>query len=139
MPTYRSDLVTAGVPAKTAIEKCTAIGRLTVGTGLAAADILEMVPVPKGARITDISIHASASLGGTLTASIGDGAAAARFAAAAAFGQGAAGLNRLSAGLGHQYTANDTVDIVVATAATPTTGTVVTCVVEYIMGDVSAF
>jgi len=144
MATYYSDLVTAGVPAKTGIEKVTQIGKLTIGTALVANDILQMVPVPRGAKITDISIQASGSLGSTLTAEIGDGSLTNRFQSAAAFGQGAAGLNRMTAGsagtaLGYQYTVNDTVDIKIATAAAGTTGQTVTCVVEYIMGDISAF
>lgn len=141
MPTYRSNLVTAGAPAKTGIETVQQIATLTVGTALIAADVLEMVPVPKGARITNIQVLASGSLGSTLTASIGDGAATARFAAAAALGQGGASYTTLGvasgASLGFQYTVNDTIDIVVATAAGGTTGVTITMVVTYIVGDMS--
>lgn len=137
MATYYSDLcsLTNVVPAKSELGTNTAIGTITIGTALAAADVIQMVKVPANAIIQDIIISTSASLGTTSTASLGDGSSTARFAAAAAFGQGSATYTRASVagGHGYQYTAEDTIDITIATMATPVTAAVVKCSVQYII------
>lgn len=135
MATYKSTQVTNLIPAKHGIETITSVGTFTVSTNLAAADVIQMVSVPKGAVICEVTMATSASLGTTLTASLGDGASTARYAASGTFGQGAASMTRLTAagGVGYTYTADDTVDIVIVTAATPVTGATITVIVQYIV------
>lgn len=135
MPTYRTPGVAATAQARAGIDLTSQTQSLTIGTNLLASDILEMVKVPAGATIQEIVLSTTASLGATSTVEIGDGGDTDRFFAAANFGNGAAGLVRLgvAAGHGYKYTAEDTIDVKIATNATPATGAVVTMTVFYTM------
>jgi hypothetical protein len=109
-------------------------GTYTVSANLAAADVIQMVKVPSGAKIVDVKIAASATLGGTLTAEVGDGNSTNRFIVSGTFGQGAASAAQTlaPAGVGYAYTADDTIDIKINTAATQATGAVITLVATYL-------
>lgn len=133
MPTYLMDVAATTVPAKHGIETVTAIGTLTVGTALVASDIIQGVKVPKNAVIQDLIVTASASLGATLTAEVGDGGDTDRYIVSGTLAQGAADFKRMAAATGHgfTYTAEDTIDIKINTAATGTTGAVVKMSVQY--------
>ena len=135
MPTYRTSGVAASEQARAGIDITSQTESLTIGTNLAASDILEMVKIPAGATIQEIVLSTTASLGATSTVEIGDGGDTDRFFAAANFGNGAQGLVRLdrAAGHGYKYTAEDTIDVRIATNATPATGAVVTMTVIYTM------
>jgi hypothetical protein len=135
MPTYRSPGVAATAQARAGIDLTSQTQSLTIGTNLLASDILEMVKVPAGATVQEIVLSTTASLGATSTVEIGDGGDTDRYFAAANFGNGAAGLVRLSNAIGHgfKYTAEDTIDVRIATNATPATGAVVTMTVFYSM------
>jgi hypothetical protein len=103
----------------------------------AAADVLQAVKVPRGARILEVLLTATdMDTGGspTLTAEVGDAGDTDRFISSKAIGAAGAGVvQRLDnvAGLNYQYTAEDTIDITFpATAATFAAGTI-TLVVLY--------
>lgn len=135
MATYKTPGVAVTEQARAGIDITSQTESLTISTNLAAADILEMVKVPAGATIQEIILSTTGSLGGTSTVEIGDGGDTDRFFAAANFGNGAAGLVRLgvAGGHGYKYTSEDTIDVRIATNATPATGAVVTMTVIYTM------
>lgn len=138
MPTYTANACASTVQPRTGIEVLSVTATHTVATGLAAADIVQLVQVPSGACIQEIIVSCSGSLGATLTAEFGDGGDTDRFIASGTFGQGAGSLAKLTAitGNGYVYTADDTIDMKVNTAATPTTGVVITTTVIYSMQTV---
>lgn len=133
MATYKADVITTSAPAKHGLETVTAVGKITVGTALVAADIVEFVKIPAGAVVTEVKASCSGSLGSTLTAEFGDGDDTDRYIASATFGQGAASFANLNkhTGLGFSPTAEDTLDMKVNTAASGTTGEVITVAVQY--------
>lgn len=135
MATFNSDIVTAGNQPRAGLDITAVKATYTVSANLTAADIIQMVTVPAGATILSVRAGVSASIGATATASIGDGSDADRFIAAATFGQGAVGVLYIpvSTGIGYTYTAEDTIDITIATMATPATGAVITMTVIYTM------
>jgi hypothetical protein len=135
MPTYKTPGVAVTEQARAGIDITSQTESLTISTNLAASDILEMVKVPAGATIQEIICATTGSLGATSTVEIGDGGDTDRFFAAANFGNGAAGLVRLNVagGHGYKYTSEDTIDVRIATNATPATGAVVTMTVIYTM------
>jgi len=111
-----------------------------VGTGeLETADVIQMVKIPKGATIqevvlssTDIDVDGSAAV----ALSVGDAGAATRFISSSAIGQ-AGGVARLDqfAGLNYEYTADDTIDIEVTTAAATAAAGTINLAVIYTMNQ----
>lgn len=82
-----------------------------------AGDVIQMVPVPKGASIVDV--YAVFGLGGgATTLNIGDGNSTGRFAASVS--SNVAVVQRANVGLGYSYSAEDTIDIVIGTATSAT-------------------
>lgn len=78
-----------------------------------AGDVIQMVPVPKGAVV--VELNATFGLGGgATTINIGDGNSTGRFAAS--LSTNVALVQRATAGLGYSYSAEDTIDIVIGTA-----------------------
>ena len=108
-----------------------AVGSYTVPAsgGPGIGEKVEMVPVPKGAKIMEIILQAT---NGTtnMTVSVGDGTTPARFISALA--NAAAIFSRMALGLGYEYPADDTIDITFGVAAPTATG-VYTMVVLYTM------
>jgi hypothetical protein len=102
----------------------------------AAADVLQLFKVPRGARILEVLFTSTDMDTGTptLTATVGDGGDIDRFVTSKTIGDTGAGVvHRLDnpVGLNYQYTAEDTIDVTFpATAATFAAGTI-TCVVMY--------
>jgi hypothetical protein len=103
----------------------------------AAADVLQLFKIPRGARILEVlftSTDMDTNATPTLTAEVGDGGDTDRFISSKAIGAAGAGVvQRLDnvVGLNYQYTAEDTIDVTFpATAATFAAGTI-TCVVMY--------
>jgi hypothetical protein len=111
-----------------------------VGTGeLEAADVIQMVKIPKGATIqevilssTDIDVHGTP----TVALSVGDASSATRFISSSAIGE-AGGVARLDqlAGLNYEYTADDTIDIEVTTAAETAAAGTINLAVIYTMNQ----
>ena len=135
MPTYTTSLTstTTPVPAKHGIETITVFTEFTVNTALVANDIVQLVKIPAGAVVTELTVSCSGSLGSTLTAEFGDGNDTDRYIVSATFGQGAASFVRLGAhtGLGASQTVEDTIDMKVNTAASGTTGATIRCAAQY--------
>lgn len=135
MPTYSSSGVASTVQPRASLETVTVSRSYTVSSNLATSDVIQMVKIPAGATIIDLIASASASVGATASATVGDGNDVDRFITASQLGQGAAQLVAMNAATGHgyKYTADDTIDIRYASVATPATGAVLTLTVTYTM------
>lgn len=95
-----------GVIARTAL--------YTKAAAESAGDVIQMVPVPKGATVLDIQVAFNLG-GGAFTANIGDGNSTGRFAAS--LSTNIAAVQRMtSVAANYQYSADDTIDILVGTA-----------------------
>ena len=136
MATYTSNACASTVQPRSGIGLQSFTHKHTVATALVASDIVQLVPVPLGACIQEIIISCDASLGSTLTAELGDDGDTDRFIASATFAQGAAQTaTRLTAvaGHGYVYTADNTIDLKINTAAAGTTGAIITTTIIYSM------
>lgn len=96
-----------------------------IGAALVINDVIQMVKVPKGARIVGVTLGADdldTNGAPTITLDVGDGGVSDRFVAASTIAQsGAAPATGIAkAGFGYVYTADDTVDVLVKAA--PATG-----------------
>jgi hypothetical protein len=84
---------------------------------LAAGDIIQMVKVPKGARLVDLAVAwnrlAAASTGSAVILNVGDGVDNDRYMTqlSASSTSIQRGIQRFD-GMGYEYTADDTIDIV---------------------------
>lgn len=97
------------------------------GTAFVINDVVQMVKVQAGTVITNVllSVDALDSSTGIVTA-VGDGSDDDRFITGATIGRsGAVGIQAMNQHVGHlyQYTADDTIDFKVTTAATGTAST----------------
>src|SRR5262249_44535092 len=83
-----------------------------------AGDVIQMVPVPKGAQVIGVSsLHVPGAGGAVLVWNVGDGNATARYQASVSV-SAAAILNTI--GLGYSYSADDTIDVLMGTVASAT-------------------
>lgn len=95
--------------------------QFTFTTSASAGDVVQMVPVPKGAQIVDVSlaINGGMATGSNLAFSIGDGNSASRYAGSASVAAATNGnaIFRMTngGGLGYSYSTDDTVDVVLGT------------------------
>ena len=112
-----------GVIARTAL--------YTFAAAQSAGDIIQMVPVPKGAHIHDVIANYGGLGGGALTTTVGDGNSATRYNGSVS--TNLANVVRATAGLGYSYSAEDTIDMVVGTATSATAGVTVRLTVIYSM------
>lgn len=134
MATLTVPTARAGTPARTAGlsgQPVTVYGEYSLAAALALNDVIQMVRVPAGARVTDLSLAATdLDTGGSpaITLSVGDGGATARYISASTIGQAGGIANGISVatGFGYLYTAEDTIDVLVAAgpAIGATSGTV---------------
>ena len=92
-----------GVQARTA--------QYTFTAAQSAGDVIQMVPVPKGAVIHELNVVANMG-GAAITVTGGDGGSAARYGSMSV--QGAL-VARCTAGIGYSYSADDTIDLTVST------------------------
>jgi len=116
--------------------------------GGAINDIIQMVNIPKGARIIDIMVEWPATFAGSSTFDVGDGDDDDRFMAAIANATNAGRLSLFggfsnaaeideainASGLGYTYTAADTIDITVEGAAAATGDIFIMCVLYTVEG-----
>lgn len=129
MATLNSAQTAAGVQPIVPVGNVEAVayGEYALSAALAAADVVQMVKVPKGAYITGGTLAADdLDSGTTITVAVGDGGSTARYIASGstALQSGTVTAFNVPAGFGYQYTADDTVDIlIVAGPSTATTGT----------------
>jgi len=133
MPTFQSAKATTTVMARGGIDATTQTAEFTIPTGFATNDVVEMLKIPAGATVVDVTLSSSAGVGATANLAVGDGGDTDRYITSLAYT--ATALNRLNAHTGHgfRFTAEDTIDILAVSIATPTVGTVVRLTVEYQM------
>ena len=137
MATVTGTKVSATVQARAGIKIVEVVSVFAVpvtGDGSAANDIIQMVKVPSGATILDVTMACTDIDTGTpaVALQVGDGGSATRFIGTSTIGQGG-GVARLDqfGGLGYKYTADDTIDVKISTvAATKAAGTL-TLVARY--------
>lgn len=133
-------VASAPVPAVRGNMTVTLRGVKAVATGdLTLNNVIRMVKVPKGFVVSDVTlISTDLDTDGTpaITLSVGDGGATARYISASTAGQ-AGGLARATAGLGYQYTTDDTIDVLVAAAPDVAAAGTITVLVTGFAGDVS--
>jgi len=151
MATIKSEAVKSGiVPDATD-------GRLSVAWGFwtfdddgggAIGDVIQMVVIPKNARIIDIKVEWPNTFAGACTFDVGDGDDDDRFLAAIANGTNAGRISLYGGwangaeideainanGLGYTYTAEDTIDITCEGAAAATGDLFALCVIYSVEG-----
>lgn len=81
----------------------------TLSVAASQGDVIQMIPIPKGAHIVDVSVLALAPVSMTYTLAVGDGNSATRFIASATGGNQVA--VHATGGLGYSYSAEDTIDV----------------------------
>lgn len=94
-----------GVIARTAL--------YTKSAAESAGDVIQMVPVPKGAVVHELNVTFGLG-GGATTINVGDGNSTGRYYTS--MSTNVAVVQRANAGLGYSYSADDTIDIVIGTA-----------------------
>lgn len=138
MATYDSPAVAAGVPPRAIHAGVTqASASFALTAALALNDVVRMVKVPRGATVLDVVLATTDLDTGSpaIVLDVGDGDDADRFVDGATIGQGG-GVARMNnpAGARHAYAADDTVDVLVATApGTGATSGTITLSVLYTM------
>ena len=81
----------------------------TVTTAASQGDVIQMIPIPKGAHIVDVAVLALAPVSMTYTLAVGDGNSSTRFISSATGGSQV--ITRANAGLGYSYSVEDTIDV----------------------------
>ncbi len=121
---------------------CYACGTYEITAALVVNDVIQIVRVPTGAYIQEITLQTDDldSAGPAIVLDVGDGTTTDRFIDACLSAQVAANdvtcrINQMD-GLNYTYAAEDTIDVLVATAPTTgtTSGTVSLCVVYGLQG-----
>lgn len=96
-----------------------------VTSAISAGDVIQMIPVQRGAVVLDLNVEASSAAGLAYTMSVGDGGNAARYAVSQSANANAVVVFRAGGGIGYSYSVDDTIDIKITTATSATaTGTV---------------
>lgn len=131
MATFQSSKAVSTVQARGGIDVTSVTAEFSIPTGFATNDVVQMAKVPARATIQEVILSSSAGVGATGNLAVGDTGNTARYIASTAFT--ASTLARLGVHAGHGYTfsAEGTVDILAASIATPTVGTVVRLTVIY--------
>lgn len=115
---------------------CYACGTYEITAALVVSDVVQMVRVPAGAYIQEVTLQTDDldTAGPAIVFDVGDGSVVDRFIDACLSAQVAANdvtcrINQMD-GLNYTYTAEDTIDVIVATAPTTgaTSGTILLCV-----------
>ncbi len=112
----------------------------TANPNLSTGDVIQMLKVPNGATILDVSLVVDALTGGNYTFNIGDGVTASRYFTSLSSGSTSAMFIQTNAaanmaGVGYSYSAEDTIDIVASTVTTATAAGVLRLVVSYTMDN----
>lgn len=99
-----------------------AAGTLTKGSALAANDVAQLINIKAGTFVLAVSYKVLAVEGGTFTFSVGDGASTAGYASAINGNTLAEGVSfnattTPALGVGKYYSADDTIDLLVASGA----------------------
>jgi len=124
MTTHQSTAVTSGLmPDKTlpGLVLCRTASKKTANDDMVSGDTLEMIPIPKGAKVIDIQVGIDTELPGATGTEIGDGTSNGRFFNGVSFGTGdimTLGADGVVGALGYEYEQDDTIDIFLKKAAT---------------------
>lgn len=105
----------------------------TFGLAQSAGDVIQMVPVPKGAVVHDVIPVFLPGATANVTYGVGDGGSAGRYLNSFSTSGNGAVARLLTAGLGYSYSAEDTIDITIQTAGSASAGGTVRLTVLYSM------
>ncbi|MCP4668840.1 MAG: hypothetical protein GY849_21085 [Deltaproteobacteria bacterium] len=130
MTTHKSDAVVAGIMpdfAQAGVVLCRSAEYVTSDDSVVSGDTIQMVPIPKGAKVLKVDVYYSALPAGTTAVDIGYGGDTDAFMSTIPmtadnfqFWPGGSYDNDAAA-VGvflHTFTADDTIDIAIASAAT---------------------
>ena len=140
--TYTSAQAASTINPRTCMGVCYASGTYEIGAALVINDVIQMVRVPAGAYIIEVTLETDdLDTGGpAIVLDVGDGSVTDRFIDACLSAQVVANdvvcrINQMD-GLNYTYAAEDTIDVIVATAPTTstTTGTILLTVTYGMMG-----
>lgn len=121
MATFSSDKVQSNLPTRLIHEGVfTETAEYSGSASFSSGDIIQMTKVPAGARVVDIHLQTNALSSANTTLAVGDGIDDDRYISAVGTTLGQSFTNKLSA-LGYEYSADDTVDILVRTVASAQT------------------
>lgn len=137
MATVTASRAAASQPVKDSINNgtVTVCASYSITANPTASDVLQLVPVPRGARVIDVVLAATdLDTNGTptITMTVGDGGSANRFITTSTIGQ-TGGVARLNNQLGHlyEYTADDTIDVTFGVASATFASGTITLTVTY--------
>lgn len=107
--------------------------RFSQSASFSAGDVIQMMKIPSGAIVTDVSVACSFSAG-VATVNIGDGNDVSAYGASVVL-SGTVTLTTTvpSRGWGRSYSAEDTVDIQIATISTPPANALLILKISYTM------
>ena len=131
MATFQSSKAVSTVQARGGIDITSVTAEYSIPTGFATNDVVQMVKVPANAIIQEVVLSSSAGVGATANLALGDTGNTARYIASTAFTASTLARLGVHAGHGYKFAADGTVDILAASIATPTVGTVVRLTVIY--------
>lgn len=131
MATFQSSKAVSTVQARGGIDITSVTAEFSIPTGFATNDVVQMAKVPANATIQEVIVSSSAGVGATGNLAVGDAGSTARYIASTAFTASTLARLGVHAGHGYKFTADGSVDILAASIATPTVGTVVRLTVIY--------
>jgi hypothetical protein len=138
MATFRSDAVKAGVRPDDlrAGVLLTRVGLYAIPSSSkpAVGDVIQMVPVPKNAKVIDVHVTTDGTTTSNAKVHCGDGGDSDRYAASMAV-KTAAHVSYLvdKVALAVTYSADDTIDLTIASAAPDTAGKYLQVIAQYVM------
>ena len=139
MATFTATAAQSTSPAKY-IERVSIVRsvQFSLSASMSSGDVMQMVTIPKGAVIEDMTLIFDGLGGGNYTVQVGDGNSAGRYFASLSTGS-TSSINRLSlaGGFGYSYSAEDTIDCMFSTATTASAVGTVRLVVTYNMDNVT--
>ena len=95
-----------------------------------AGDIVQMVPIPKGAQIAALALQIDGKAAGAdIVCQVGDGGSATRFLTSVS----GSAVAQMVGGLGYSYSAEDTIDVKVSSVTSATAGGSIRLTVSYTM------
>lgn len=98
-----------------------------------AGDVIQMIPVPKGAQVIDVRATPSNMGGVNFTFGIGDGGSTTRYANSLSTSANGAVAMLSVPGVGYSYSVDDTVDIIMQTATSASAAGTIRLTVLYTM------
>lgn len=132
MATFTATAASSTSPARyDATDPITRVVQRSVAVALSAGDVYQMMKVPNGANILDVTLVADLFGGGNVTTMVGDGISTGRYFSS--LSPGASSVNRLATAgaFGYSYSAEDTIDIVFSTVTSASAVGVVKLIVTY--------